>query len=68
MFRLFRLWRGLSALGVIESLLITTIVSRRMIWFRSGSCLSKLERVKAGSIELIKIAVKTVFPQCNLNY
>jgi len=30
-------------------------LSRRMIWFRSGSCLSKLERVKANSIEVTKI-------------
>ncbi len=26
-----------------------------MIWFRSGSCLSKLERVKTNSIEVTKI-------------
>ena len=39
----------------IELLTVTISVSRRMIPFRLGSCLSKLERVKANSIEIFKI-------------
>jgi len=39
----------------IELLTVTITVSCRMILFRSGSCLSKLERVKANSIEIAKI-------------
>jgi len=36
-------------------LTVTIPVSRRMIPFLSGSCLSKLERVKGNSIEVAKI-------------
>jgi hypothetical protein len=39
----------------IELLTVTIPVSCRMIPFRSGSCPSKLERVKANSIEIAKI-------------
>jgi len=39
----------------IELLTVTISVSRRMISFLSGSCLSKLERVKANSNEMVKI-------------
>jgi hypothetical protein len=39
----------------IELLAVTISVSRRMILFRSGNCLSKLERVKANSIKMSKI-------------
>jgi len=38
-----------------ELLTVTISISRRMIPFPSGSCLSKLERVKANSIEGAKI-------------
>jgi len=38
-----------------------------MIPFPSGSCLSKLERVKANSIEIANILIIIIFPQCNLN-
>ncbi len=34
---------------------VTILVSLRMIPFPSGSCLSKLERVKANSIDVAKI-------------
>ena len=39
----------------IEFLTVTISVSHRMIPFRLGSCLSKLERVKANSNEVVKI-------------
>jgi len=42
-------------------------VSRRMISFRSASCLSKLERVKANSIKVYKIDVKNTLPHHDLN-
>jgi hypothetical protein len=45
----------LSAFGEIELLAIAISVSRRMIPFPWASCLSKLERVKANSIEVFKI-------------
>jgi len=45
----------LSAFGVIEPFPATITASRRMISFRSASCLSKLERVKANSIKVVKI-------------
>ena len=38
-----------------SSCLVTISVSRRMIPFRLGSCLSKLERVKANRIEIAKV-------------
>jgi len=38
-----------------SSCLVTISVSRRIIPFRLGSCLSKLERVKANSIEIAKV-------------
>ena len=38
-----------------ELFTVTISVSRRIILFPSGSCLSKLERVKANSIEMSKI-------------
>ena len=62
MFRLIRLtasgishWRDLSASGMIELLTVTISRSRRMISFRSGSCLSKLERVKENILEVFQI-------------
>jgi len=39
----------------IELLTVTISVSRRMIPFSSGSCLSKLDRVKTNSNEMVKI-------------
>ena len=42
-------------------------VSRRIIPFPSGSCLGKLECVKANSIEVANILIIIIFPQCNLN-
>ena len=39
----------------IELLTVTISVSRRIVPFPSESCLSKLERVKANSIEVVKI-------------
>jgi hypothetical protein len=44
--------------GVIELFAVTISVSRRVISVRSARCLSKLERVKANSIERIKIVDK----------
>ena len=38
-----------------------------MISFSSGSCLSKLERVKANSIEVLMIISNYHIPACNLN-
>jgi len=38
-----------------------------MIPFPSGSCLSKLERVKANSIEVVKLRIIIILSQCNLN-
>jgi len=53
-------FNGLSSIAVlkyvpIELLLVTNSVSRRIIPVPSGSCLSKLERVKANSIAAVKI-------------
>jgi hypothetical protein len=42
-------------------------VGRRMISFPSGSCLSKLERVKANSIEVTIIIDHYHIPECHLN-
>jgi len=52
---------------LFESLAVTVSVSRRMISFRSESCLSKLERVKANSIEVVKIVENNTLPQHDLN-
>jgi len=49
-------------------MLTTTIsVSRRIVPFSSGSCLGKLECVKANISEIVKIIVIIIVPQCNLN-
>jgi len=51
-----------SAFGEIELLTVAISVSRRMIPFPSGSCLSKLERVKANSNAVVKIIDDYHFP------
>jgi len=51
--------------AVIESVTVSIFKKRGMIWFGSGSCLSKLERLKANSIEVTKIDDKKIAAICS---
>jgi hypothetical protein len=68
MFRFIRLWRDLSAFGVVEWFAVKISMSRRVISFRSGSCLSKLDRVKANSFEIIKFNLMKSYKENLDNY